>query len=168
LSKPRLSRLLFLFKLAAGRNEKDHATDRYNFLRYSGPGSESARVGADDADIRKVSLKFGRYHSGALAALSRTIHEEVQFDTEKVTSVHRASHPTLRHSDVPVTIDIVLANGDPNPNRPDLPPYRAGEAACKPMLAATANAIHDATGVRLRRVPFPDGRVLAALKAARL
>jgi nicotinate dehydrogenase subunit B len=103
-----------------------------------------------------------------LYALSRTIHEEVQFDTEKVTSVDWVSHPTLRHSDVPATIDIVLVNGDPDPHRPDLPPYGAGEAACKPMLAAIANAIHDATGVRLRRVPFRDGRVLAALKAARL
>ena len=103
-----------------------------------------------------------------LHALSRAIHEEVQFDTEKVTSVDWVSHPTLRHSDVPITMDIVLLNGDPNPNRPDLPPYGAGEAACKPMLAAIANGIHDATGVRLRRVPFRDGRVLAALKAARL
>jgi nicotinate dehydrogenase subunit B len=103
-----------------------------------------------------------------LHALSRAIHEEVQFDTEKVTSVDWVSHPTLRHSDVPAAIDIVLVNGDPDPNRPDLPPYGAGEAACKPMLAAIANAIHDATGVRLRRVPFRDARVLAALKAARV
>jgi CO/xanthine dehydrogenase Mo-binding subunit len=101
-----------------------------------------------------------------LHSLSRALHEEVQFDTEKVTSLDWVSHPTLRHSDVPVAIDIVLVNGDPNPNRPDLPPYGAGEASCKPMLAAIANAIHDATGVRLRRVPFRDGRVLAALKAA--
>ncbi|SPE42872.1 Aldehyde oxidase and xanthine dehydrogenase, molybdopterin binding [Candidatus Sulfopaludibacter sp. SbA3] len=100
-----------------------------------------------------------------LHALSRAIHEEVQFDTEKVTSVDWVSHPTLRHSDVPVSIDIVLVNGDPNPKRPDLPPYGGGEAACKPMLAAIGNAIHDATGVRIRRVPFRDGRVLAALKA---
>ena len=44
--------------------------------------------------------------------------------------------------------------------------YGAGEAACKPAIAAIANAIYDATGVRLRRVPFRDARVLAALKAA--
>ena len=48
----------------------------------------------------------------------------------------------------------MLVNGDPNPNRPDLPHYGAGETVCKPMLAAVANAIFDATGVRLRRVPF--------------
>ena len=101
-----------------------------------------------------------------LHSLSRTLHEEVQFDSEKVTSVDWISHPTLRHADAPAAIDIVLVNGDPNPDRPDLPPYGAGEGACKPMLAAVANAIYDATGVRLRRIPFRDARVLAALKSA--
>jgi len=103
-----------------------------------------------------------------LHSLSRALHEEVQFDTEKVTSVDWVSHPSLTHSDAPARIDVVLVNGDPNPNRPDLPPYGGGEAACKPLLAAIANAIHDATGVRLRRVPFRDARVLAALNAARV
>jgi CO/xanthine dehydrogenase Mo-binding subunit len=103
---------------------------------------------------------------GALHGLSRALHEEVKFDTEKVTSLDWFSHPTLRHGDIPEQIDIVLVNGDPNPGRPDLPPYGAGEASLKPMLAAIGNAIHDATGVRIRRVPFRDDRVLAALKAA--
>jgi nicotinate dehydrogenase subunit B len=102
---------------------------------------------------------------GMLHSLSRTLHEEVRFDTEKVTSVDWVSHPTLTHADTPQTIDIVLVNGDPNPNRPDLPHYGAGETVCKPTLAAVANAIYDATGVRLRRVPFRDARVLAALRA---
>jgi nicotinate dehydrogenase subunit B len=101
-----------------------------------------------------------------LHSLSRALHEEVEFDAEKVTSVDWNSHPSLTHADAPDRIDVVLVNGDPNPNRPDLPPYGAGEAACKPMIAAVANAIYDATGVRLRRVPFRDGRVLAALKTA--
>jgi CO/xanthine dehydrogenase Mo-binding subunit len=101
-----------------------------------------------------------------LHGLSRALHEEVRFDTEKVTSRDWFSHPTLRHADIPERIDIVLVNGDPNPNRPDLPPYGAGEASLKPMLAAIGNAIYDAAGVRIRRVPFRNDRVLAALKAA--
>jgi CO/xanthine dehydrogenase Mo-binding subunit len=108
----------------------------------------------------------GTVECGMLHSLSRTLHEEVQFDTEKVTSVDWNSHPTLTHLDAPARIDIVLVNGDPNPQRPDLPHYGAGETTCKPTLAAIANAIYDATGVRLRRVPFRDARVLAALKAA--
>jgi CO/xanthine dehydrogenase Mo-binding subunit len=103
---------------------------------------------------------------GTLHSLSRALHEEVKFDTEKVTSVDWVTHPTLTHADTPASIDVVLVNGDPNPNRPDLPPYGAGETVCKPTLAAVANAVFDATGVRLRRVPLRDTRVLAAVKAS--
>jgi nicotinate dehydrogenase subunit B len=103
-----------------------------------------------------------------LHSVSRALYEEVTFDTEKVTSVDWVSSPTLTHAGAPERIDVVIVNGDPNPNRPDLPHYGAGETACKPMLAAIANAIFDATGVRLRRVPFREKRVLAALQAARV
>jgi CO/xanthine dehydrogenase Mo-binding subunit len=105
---------------------------------------------------------------GMLHSLSRALYEEVQFDTEKVTSVDWISSPSLTHADAPETIDVVLVNGDPNPNRPDLPQYGGGETICKPLIAAVANAIYDATGVRLRRMPFRSARVLAALKAARV
>ena len=102
---------------------------------------------------------------GMLHGLSRALWEEVQFDTEKVTSVNWASYPSLRHSDTPEAIDIVLVNGDPNPGRPDLAPYGAGECSHKPLIAAVANAVYDATGARLRQAPFRSERVLAALRA---
>ncbi|MDA1183536.1 MAG: molybdopterin-dependent oxidoreductase [Acidobacteria bacterium] len=100
-------------------------------------------------------------------SLSRALHEEVAFDTEKVTSVDWVTHPTLTHRDTPAQIDVIIVNGDPNPERPDLPHYGAGETACKPLMAAVANAVFDATGVRIRRVPLRDAAVLQALQAAR-
>jgi CO/xanthine dehydrogenase Mo-binding subunit len=105
---------------------------------------------------------------GMLHSLSRALYEEVRFDTEKVTSVDWVSSPSLTHADAPERIDVVLVNGDPNPNRPDLPQYGGGETICKPLIAAVANAIYDATGVRLRRMPFRSERVLEALKTVRV
>ena len=108
----------------------------------------------------------GAIMGGTLHSLSRALHEEARFDTEKVLDTDWINHPTLTHLDTPEKIDVVLVNGDPHPDRPDLPHYGAGETVCKPLLAAIANAIFDATGVRLRRLPFRPARVLAALKAA--
>jgi nicotinate dehydrogenase subunit B len=88
--------------------------------------------------------------------LSRTLHEEVTFDRSRVTSVDWASYPILRFPEAP-QIDVVLIERD------DQPLLGAGEAATAPVAAALANAVFDATGVRLRMVPFTPERVKAAL-----
>ena len=91
-----------------------------------------------------------------LQTLSRMLMEEVKFDRSRVTSVDWASYPILRFSDVPkIEIDLI--------DRPDEPPLGAGEAACAAVGAALGNAVFDATGVRLRTVPFTPERVKAAL-----
>ena len=102
---------------------------------------------------------------GLLHGVSRALFEEARFDEAKMLTTDWISSPTLTHADVPERIDIVQVNGDPNPSRPDLQHYGAGETVCKPMIAAVGNAIFDATGIRLRRVPFTAPRVQAALKA---
>ena len=84
--------------------------------------------------------------------LSRALHEEVKFDRSRVTSVNWASYPILTFPEVP-SIDVSLID------RPMLPPFGAGEAATAPVAAALANAIFDATGVRLRSAPFTASRV---------
>lgn len=99
-----------------------------------------------------------------LHGVSRTLYEEVRFDGEKVTSVDWHTHPTLTHMDTPERIDVVIVNGDPNPDRPDLLPYGAGEPSHRTVPAAIANGIHDATGARMRRLPLRPERVLAELE----
>ena len=101
-----------------------------------------------------------------LHGISRTLFEEVRFDGEKVTSVDWRTHPTITHRDAPEQIDVVIVNGDPNPDRPDLPHYGAGEPSHRTVPAAVANAIHDATGVRMRRLPLRPERVLEEIAAA--
>lgn len=82
-----------------------------------------------------------------MQTLSRTLHEEVRFDRSRVTSVDWSSYPILRFPEAPA-VQVALID------RPDQPAYGAGEAASAPVAAALANAIFDATGVRLRTVPF--------------
>ncbi|MDE0004096.1 MAG: molybdopterin-dependent oxidoreductase [Rhodospirillaceae bacterium] len=93
-------------------------------------------------------------------AVSRTLFEEVQFTPERVTSVDWISYPILEMADAPEEIDIVLLD------RPDLPPYGAGEASTRTVTPAIANAVFDATGLRIRRAPLTRERILAALREA--
>jgi nicotinate dehydrogenase subunit B len=83
--------------------------------------------------------------------------EEVTFDKKSVTSVDWVSYPILDITETPEHVECVLIN------HPELPPTGAGEPSIRPIAAAIANAIFDATGVRIRRVPFSPDRVKAAL-----
>ena len=77
------------------------------------------------------------------------------FDKQAVTSVDWLTYPILDIAETPETIDCVLIN------RPEAAPTGAGEPSIRPVAAAIANAIFDATGVRIRRVPFSPDRVKA-------
>ena len=91
-----------------------------------------------------------------LQTLSRALHEEVVYDRDRVITVDWASYPILTFPEVPkLEFEMI--------QRLDQPPLGAGEAASTPVGAALANAVFDATGVRLRTVPFRADRVKAAL-----
>jgi CO/xanthine dehydrogenase Mo-binding subunit len=96
----------------------------------------------------------------ALQATSRCLKEAVAFNTAGVTSLDWVSYPILTFSEVP---DVQIALID----RKYEPVLGAGEATTVVIAPAIANAIHDATGVRLREAPFTPARVLAALESAR-
>ena len=89
--------------------------------------------------------------------VSRTLWEEVTFDRKAVTSVDWLSYPILDITETPAEVNVVLIN------HPEIAPTGAGEPSIRPVAAAIANAIFDATGVRIRRVPFSPDRVKASL-----
>jgi CO/xanthine dehydrogenase Mo-binding subunit len=92
-------------------------------------------------------------------AISRTLKEAVRFDTTRVTGLDWNGYPILRFTEIPDAIEIELID------RRDEPSIGAGEAATSPIPPAIANAIFDATGLRLREVPFTPERVRSALRA---
>ena len=92
-----------------------------------------------------------------IQGVSRALMEEVKFDSTGITSLDWRTYPVIRFPDIP-EIDIVLIN------RPEMPALGGGEPSSAPIAAAIANAIFDATGVRLREAPFTPERVLAGLK----
>ena len=89
--------------------------------------------------------------------ISRTLWEEVTFDRKAVTSVDWLTYPILDITETPDEVNVVLIN------HPEIAPTGAGEPSIRPVAAAIANAIFDATGVRIRRVPFSPDRVKTAL-----
>ena len=89
--------------------------------------------------------------------VSRTLWEEVTFDRKAVTSVDWLTYPILDITETPGEVNVVLIN------HPEIAPTGAGEPSIRPVAAAIANAIFDATGVRIRRVPFSPDRVKTAL-----
>ena len=87
---------------------------------------------------------------GAIQATSMCLMEAVRHDKRSITSDAWERYPVLRFSEVPeVAVKII--------NRPEAPPLGAGECSLGPTIAAIANAIADALGVRMRHWPFtPD------------
>ena len=90
--------------------------------------------------------------------LSRAMVEEVAFNQSTVTSVDWNTYPILDIKDVPESVETIIMH------RPDMASGGAGEPTLVSMAAAVGNAIHNATGVRLRRYPFTAARVKAALE----
>jgi CO/xanthine dehydrogenase Mo-binding subunit len=93
-----------------------------------------------------------------IQTVSRTLKEELTWNRSRVTSVDWRRYPILTFPDVPV-VDSVLMD------RPNDPPWGAGEPAAAVVPSAISNAVFDAIGVRLRTVPYTPERVKAAIRA---
>ncbi|MEW5984579.1 MAG: molybdopterin cofactor-binding domain-containing protein [Acidobacteriota bacterium] len=118
-------------------------------------------VGADCGPISNPDGIRNQMEGGALQGACRALMEQVTWDHEKVTSIDWRTYRTWTlGSDVPA-IETVLIN------RPDEPATGAGETSITVVAAAIGNAIFDATGARVRELPFTPARVKAALQARR-
>jgi CO/xanthine dehydrogenase Mo-binding subunit len=95
---------------------------------------------------------------GIIHGISRALREEVTWSGERVTSIDwKTYRPWFLGDQVPV-IETVLIN------RPDAEAMGAGETTITVTAAAIGNAIFDATGVRVRQLPFTAERVKAAIE----
>jgi nicotinate dehydrogenase subunit B len=111
-------------------------------------------------DCGQIINPDGLHHTienNIVQATSRTLWEEVKFDNKTVTSVDWRTYPILDMTEAPEQVDIVMID------HPEIAPSGAGEASSRPTPAAIANAVFDATGVRIRRAPFTPDNVKSSL-----
>jgi CO/xanthine dehydrogenase Mo-binding subunit len=94
-----------------------------------------------------------------IQTVSRTLEEKVTFDRSMVTSLDWVSYPILTFPDIP-DVEIELMD------RPNEAPWGGGEPSAAIVPAAISNAVFEATGARLRSVPFSPAKVKALLGAA--
>jgi CO/xanthine dehydrogenase Mo-binding subunit len=92
-----------------------------------------------------------------IQTVSRTLKEELKFSRSAVTSLDWASYPILTFPEMP---DIVIELID----RPTEKPWGVGEPTTAVVPSAISNAVFDATGVRLRSVPFTPEKVRETLR----
>jgi nicotinate dehydrogenase subunit B len=145
-------------------------------VAYEGNNGYAALVAEVDVDLQTGTVRPRRFvvaldcgpisnpdglrnqiEGGILQGMSRALVEEVTWDNRRVTSVDWETYNSLYLDyDMP-TVETVFVTPA------DVPATGAGETAITVTPAAIGNAIFDATGARLREVPFTPQRVKAAL-----
>lgn len=113
-------------------------------------------IANDSGPISNPDGLNNQLEGGAIQGISRTLLEEVTWDDEKVTSIDWRTYRTLSlGAEMPIIrTQLIPAEGRA---------MGAGETTVTVVPAAIANAVFDATGARLRQVPFTPERVKAAL-----
>lgn len=111
---------------------------------------KNAIIVADAGRVVDADGLSAQLEGGFIQAASWTLFEQVKWDRDGIRSCDWDSYPVIRFDNIP-NIEVTLLD------KPDMPSVGAGEASPGPTIAAIANAVFDATGLRLRRMPFvPD------------
>ena len=127
----------------------DHETGRVRVVR--------AHCAVDSGQAVSPDGIRNQIGGGLLQSSSWTIYESVGFDRSSITSRDWSSYPILRFPAAPESVEVHVID------RPGMPFLGTGEATQGPTSAAIANAIHAATGARLRELPFQAARVKQAI-----
>jgi CO/xanthine dehydrogenase Mo-binding subunit len=131
--------------------EVDRASGRIKVTKFS--------IAHDCGQIVNPDGLRNQLDGNILQTVSRTLKEELKFDRSRVTSVDWESYPILTFPEMPeIVVDLI--------DRPNERPWGAGEPAAAVVPSAISNAVFDATGIRLRSVPFTPAKVKAAISAA--
>jgi nicotinate dehydrogenase subunit B len=129
-------------------------------------------VDGHDARVARVAVAFecgaivnpdglkNQVEGAVLQGLGGALFEAIKFEDGRIVNARFADYRVPRFRDLP-SIDTVLVN------RPDLAPAGAGETPIVGIAPAIANAIFDATGVRLRALPLvPEGLPAATARSS--
>jgi CO/xanthine dehydrogenase Mo-binding subunit len=134
--------------------EVDPETGRVTILRYL--------VAQDAGRAIHPSYVEGQYQGGAAQGIGWALNEEYVYDDQG-----RLANPVFLDYRVPVASDLPMIDTVivevPNPGHP-FGVRGVGETGITPPLPAIANAIQDATGVRMTHLPINPPKLLAALK----
>jgi nicotinate dehydrogenase subunit B len=108
--------------------------------------------GVDVGQVVNPDGVVNQIEGGLIQSTSWTLKEAVSFDRTRVKTRSWADYEILRFEEVP-QVDVVILN---QPNQPFL---GVGEGSQGPTAAAIGNAIANATGKRMRDLPFTPDRV---------
>lgn len=133
--------------------EVDPATGGVRVLDY---------VAAHDSGTVLNPVAFeGQVVGGVVMGLGAALGEQLVYEGGRMVNPSYLHYPMARAADAPPVRCIVVGGPDPRG------PYGAkgvGEISMTPAPAAVANAVADATGVRLTELPLSPDRVLNALR----
>jgi nicotinate dehydrogenase subunit B len=127
----------------------EHETGRVRLIRAVAAAESGQAVNPDGIRLQIAG--------GIIQSASWTLNEAVKFDRTRILSRDWSSYPILRFPDVFQHVEVHVID------RPGQPFLGAGEAAQGPAAAAIANALANATGHRLRELPFTRDRIKAAI-----
>ena len=116
------------------------------------------QLNVDTAQIINPKGVQAQIEGNVIQTVSRTLKEEVLFDRSAVTSLHWGTYPILTFPELPeIVIELI--------DRPTEKPWGAGEPTAAVVPSAISNAIFDATGARIRSVPFKASKLQPILRS---